>query len=70
MENFNFKNLNIFEMIGDFRFFIIALFIIALIFYIIKKFFESDVETEFGIQNRLIGKIWLKKKPKNNRSQH
>ncbi len=64
MENFNLKNLNIFEMIGDFRFIIIALFIIALIFYIIKKIFESDVETEFGIHNRLIGKIWHKKKPK------
>lgn len=49
---------------------IIAIIFLALIYYITKKIFESNVETEFGIQNLLIGKIWLKKKPENNRSQN
>lgn len=64
MENFNLNNLNIFNMNSNSLFFIIAMSIIALIFYIMKKTFESNDETEFGIQNRLIGKIWHKKKPK------
>ncbi|MEN2435862.1 hypothetical protein AAH994_10645 [Weeksellaceae bacterium A-14] len=44
--------------------FIVAMTIIRLAFYVFKKIFECKDETDFGIQNRLIGKIWFKKKPK------
>lgn len=51
-------------MTSNFLIFIVVMSIIALAFYVIKKTFESTDETEFGIQNRLIGRIWHKKKPK------
>lgn len=57
MENFNIYSLYIV------LFFIVAMSLLALIFYIFKKTFESKDETEFGIQNKLIGRIWHKKKP-------
>ncbi len=44
--------------------FSVAMALIKLIFYVFKKIFECRDETDFGVQNRLIGKIWFKKKPK------
>lgn len=44
--------------------FIVAMSILGLAFYVFKKTFECKDGTDFGIQNRLIGKIWHKKMPK------
>ena len=64
MSNFNINKLNIFIMSNNFLIFIVAMSIIVLAFYVFKKTFESRDETEFEIQNRLIGRIRHKKKSK------
>lgn len=62
MTNFNINNLNIFIMSSNFLIFIVAMAIIILAFYVFKKTFESKDDTEFEIQNKLLGKIRHKKK--------
>lgn len=62
MANFNINNLNIFIMSSNFLIFIVAMAIIILAFYVFKKTFESKDDTEFEIQNRLLGRIRHKKK--------
>lgn len=61
MANFNINNLNIFIMSSNFLIFIVAMAIIILAFYVFKKTFESKDDTEFEIQNRLLGRIRHKK---------
>jgi hypothetical protein len=64
MGTLDFNNTNTIIMIGLIFVFIVAMSIIGLTFYVIKKTFECTDETDFGVQNRLIGKIWYNKKPK------
>ncbi|CAD7815343.1 hypothetical protein CHRY9390_02957 [Chryseobacterium aquaeductus] len=33
-------------------------------FYVVKKIFKCRDEIDFGVHNRFIGTIWLKKMPK------
>jgi len=69
MEIFDFNNLYILIKMSIIFTFIVAMSIIALAFYVFKKTFECRDETNFGLQNRLIGKIWHKKKPKENNNE-
>ncbi len=64
MENFDFNNLYILIKMSIIFIFIVAMSIVGLAFYVFKKTFECKDETDFGLHNRLIGKIWHKKKPK------
>lgn len=63
MKPLDFNDINI--MIGLIFMFIVSMSMIGLAFYVFKKTFECKDETYFGVQNRLIGKIWHYKKPKN-----
>lgn len=47
--------------------FIVVIAILGLICYVFKKTFECSDETDFEIQNRFIGRISFKKKPKENK---
>ncbi|WP_185146672.1 hypothetical protein [Chryseobacterium sp.] len=49
--------------------FIVAMSIIGLALYVFKKTFECNDTTYFGIQNRLVGKIWHQKVPKNQKEE-
>ena len=62
-------NINTIVMIGLIFLFIIAMSLIGLAFYVFKKTFECIDETNFGVQNRLIGKIWHIKKPTDPKSR-
>ena len=62
MAKFDINNLNIFIMSSNFLIFIVAMAIIILAFYVFKKTFESKDDTEFEIQNKLLGRIRHKKK--------
>lgn len=67
MKALDFNNINIIIiiiMIGLIFLFIVAMSLIGLAFYVFKKTFECKEETDFGVQNRLIGKIWHYKKAK------
>jgi len=69
MGTLDFNNTNTIIMIGLIFLFIVAMSLIGLAFYVFKKTFECKDETDFGVQNRLIGKIWHNKKPKDQKGR-